>query len=241
MKRLHRLGPNLNAFRFTFDDKLLEELRNLYAHSLAGGLSAPQNGFLLEGAAPLDIVINSSGHSFNLKSYGKSPLLWISSNDQHTYDIFRRFCDALEIGEDIKKLVDYRNDLVMYCGFFVVGNRLHQENSHVDYYEGSNAYTFITPLFEPDAAHGDLLFKDEHGQTGKYRYRLSEAVVLGERFHHSTECYGPVDRMRVLVSFTIGTDKPEYWGIMKQTIGTQSKFMYLPCGHRKGACGCIVT
>lgn len=239
MKKFQQLAPNLNAYRFTFDDSLLEDIRRLYVHSLAGGLSAPQNGFLLEGSAPLDITINSAGNSFHLRSYGKSPLLWISSNDQQTYGVFKRFCDALEISEDIKRLVDYRDDLVMYCGFYVVGNRLHKENWHVDYYDGSNAYTFITPLFELDASHGNLLYKDEQGGIRKYHYKLNEAIVFGEQFHHSTECYQPTDKLRVLVSFSIGTDKPEYWSALKHTVGTQSKFMYLPCGHLKDTCGCI--
>lgn len=126
----------------------------------------------------------------------------------------------------------------MYCGFFVVGNRLHKENWHVDYLEGSNAYTLITPLFDLAASHGHLLYKDARGDIQKHHYQLNEAIVLGERFNHSTECYEKSDTIRVLVSFTIGTDKPEYWDILKRTIGTQSNFICLPCGHLKGTCKC---
>jgi hypothetical protein len=42
-----------------------------------------------------------------------------------------------------------------------------------------------------------------------------------------------------MLSFTFGTDKVEYWDVLKETIGQQSDYMILPCGHEKGACQCV--
>ncbi len=239
MKRIEQLAPSLNAYRVAFEGDLLNEIRQLFISALSNGLSTPQSAFLFNGDAHLNFEINSQDYRFNLKSYGKTPLLWVSCNDMNTYQIFRRFADSLQIQDDIKKLVDFDKDLVMYCGFFVIGNRLYEENWHVDYLDGANAYTFITPLFEPDHSHGNLIYKDAKGRNQKYHYKLNEGVIFGDKFQHSTECYKESQNLRVLVSFTIGTDKPEYWPTLRTTIGTQSKFMLLPCGHERGTCQCL--
>lgn len=239
MNKLRPLASGQNAYKFSFDGHLLDEIREIYTSTLSPGLSAPQNAFLHEAIAPLDIAINTPHHKFRLISYGKSPLLWVSCDDRNTYDVFKRFADTLQIYDDVRELVDFKNDIVVYCGYFVVGNRLLKENWHVDYFSGSSAYTFLTPLFELDGTHGNLLYKDKAGCTQQYRYKLNEGIVFGEGFLHSTECYNVSQKMRVLLSFSIGTDKLECWDALKQTIGTQSKFMYLPCGHEKGTCNCI--
>jgi len=239
MKKLTPLAPNLNSYVFTFDDNLLAEIRHLYYSTLLGdALAAPQNEFLHEGKEQLSVMINAGNYKFHLISYGESPLLWLSSADKKTYDVFKRFADSLDIDDDVKELVDYNTGLVLYCGFFVAGNRLEKENWHVDFYDGGNAYTFITPLFEPHESHGNLLYKDSQGAVCKYRYKLREGIIFGERFFHSTEPYAKSDKMRVLVSLTIGTDKPECWNVLKRTVGVQSSFMYLPCGHQLGTCQC---
>jgi hypothetical protein len=239
MEQLTQIGASLNAYKLNFDGSLLNEIRNVYLSTLSQGLIAPQYNFLLQGGVQHSISIKVSTYRFHLLSYGKSPLLWISAEDFYTYSVFKRFVDSLSIEDDIKKLVDFDKGLVMFAGFFVVGNQLNEENWHVDYFEGANAYTFITPLFEPDSSHGNLLYKDKYGNVQKYRYQINEAIIVGDRFLHSTECYGKTPNLRVLVSFTIGTDKSEYWPILKETIGTQSNFMYLPCGHQKGTCSCF--
>lgn len=228
----------MNAYKIAFDDNLLNELRHLYFSALSRGLAAPQNSSLFEGSENISLSINVSNYKFHLLSYGKTPLLWISSGNKLTYDIFKRFADALEIENDLKELVDCDQNLVMYNGFFVVGNRLLAENWHLDYDDGANAYTLISPLFELDSSHGHLLYKDTHNHVQRYRYRRREAIVFGDRFRHSTECYDKSPIVRVLVSFTIGTDKTEYWNKLKRTIGYQSNYMHLPCGHERGTCKC---
>ncbi len=238
MKRLVQVGPALNAYKFTFDDNLLDELRRLYFSALSHGLAAPQNASIFEGGAQISLSISVANYKFHLLSYGKTPLLWVSSGNRPAYDIFKRFADSLEIENDLKELVDCNQNLVMYSGFFVVGNRLPVENWHLDYDDGANAYTLITPLFELDRSHGHLLYKDTAGNVQTYRYKRHKAIVFGDRFPHGTECYSKSPIIRALVSFTIGTDKPEYWNVLRHTIGNQGNFMYLPCGHERGTCDC---
>lgn len=110
---------------------------------------------------------------------------------------------------------------------------------HKDFCDGANAYTLITPLFELDHAHGNLMYKDILSNIKNYKYKMNEAVVFGDGFEHVTELYAKTDKLRVMLSFTFGTDKIECWDTLKETIGEQSNYMILPCGHQKGTCECI--
>ncbi len=134
----------------------MDELRSVYSNALASGLQEPAHADLLAGGKPAWNAWKRGSHDFLIVSYGSSPLLWVSSNDLETYGLFKRFFDALEIKDAIKQLVDFDRDIVMYCGFFVVGNHLKEPLWHVDYREGANAYSLITPLFPLDEGHGGL-------------------------------------------------------------------------------------
>lgn len=173
------------------------------------------------------------------KTFGKKPLLWVSNNNRHTYDKFKKFFEALKIKDEIKRIVDYKKGIVLYCGFFVIGNRSYGESWHVDYQPGANAYTLLVPLFQPDTNHGNLLYRDQYGNSQTYVYKPGEGIVFGDHFLHTTEPYLKTDVPRALLSLTIGTDKLEYWDVLKQTIGSQSEFMILPCGHEMGSCQCL--
>jgi len=239
MKRLKKMSPALNAYTVSYDASLLDRLRKVFNASLLQGLTAKQNAGLLAGENRVNLVVSDKKLQFHILSYGNAPLLWISNNNIRTYNIFKSFLTSLDITDDIKELVDYNKDLRMYCGFFVVGNKMDRETWHVDYYKGANAYTLITPLFELNESHGDLLYKDENSHVKKYAYKMNEAVIFGEGFHHATELYEQTDQLRIMLSMTVGTDKLEYWNVLKNTIGDQSNFMILPCGHQKGSCHCI--
>jgi len=239
MLKLKQIGEDLNAYVFSFGNELLEEVRTAFSSTLAGNLNKPQNAALLAGGKAYQIEINTSQHKYFLMSYGQSPLLWISNNCVDSYQMFKRFFDAVAIQDDLKQLVDFDQDIVMYSGFFVVGNHLKQPLWHVDYERGANAYTLITPLFDPDNTQGELLYQDKDKNTKDYRYKLNEAVIFGDQFLHTTQPYPKTDRLRVLLSLTFGTDKLEYWDILKATIGGQSQFMMLPCGHPAGTCNCL--
>ncbi len=146
--------------------------------------------------------------------------------------------EAHDIMDEIKTQDDYDEQIQVYCGFFVVGKGMDRETWHKDYRDGANAYTLITPLFELDQSHGDLMYKDQSSNTRIYQYKMSEAIIFGDGFEHATQPYARTEQLRVMLSLTFGTDKIEYWDILKETIGDQSNYMILPCGHEKGSCEC---
>ena len=83
------------------------------------------------------------------------------------------------------------------------------------------------------------MYKDASSAVKNYEYKMNEAVVFGDGFEHATQLYPESDTLRVMLSFTFGTDNKEYWNTLKETIGEQSNFMVLPCGHEKGTCDCF--
>ena len=211
----------------------------MFNASLRERLSREGYACLFEGMEQINIQITDEGLKFHVTSYGTAPLLWISSNNAHTYNMFKAFMTGLDIMDDIKTLVDFNDHIEVYCGFFVVGKKMDRQTWHKDFVDGANGYTLITPLFELDPAHGNLLYKDEAANIKTYQYKMNEAVIFGDGFEHATEPYTNTDALRVMLGFTFGTDKIEHWDILKQTIGEQSNYMVLPCGHQKGTCECL--
>jgi len=239
MPSLTQVAPGLNAYSFAFDAAILAGLQALYRTRLAPLFDTPEVASLLDGGE------NRFGEfatepSFFYATYGAEPLLWVSNNDWDSYGEFKTVFEAMAIAPAVEPLVDHRDGITLYSGFFVVGHHADNVNWHLDYAEGANAYTLIAPLFPLDPGHGNLLFRDdESGEVHTYPYRLGEAIILGDRFPHSTEPYARTGETRVLLSMTFGTDKLEYWDTLRQTIGGQSKFLILPCGHRLGECRCL--
>ena len=41
--------------------------------------------------------------------------------------------------DEIKDLLDYGNKIEVYCGFFVVGNKMDRQTWHKDFCDGANA------------------------------------------------------------------------------------------------------
>lgn len=239
MKHLQQIEPGLNAYKVSFEPALLTPLREMFDNALRERLNREGYAYLFTGMEQINIQLKLDELQFHITSYGTAPLLWISNNNAHTYAIFRSFMDELDIMDDIKELVDFDNKIEVYCGFFVVGKKMDRQTWHKDYCDGANGYTLITPLFELDPAHGNLLYKDDTSTVKRYQYKMNEAIIFGDGFEHATEPYPEADTLRVMLSFTFGTDKAEYWDILKETINNQSNYMILPCGHEKGTCHCF--
>lgn len=239
MKRLQQLQPGLNAYKLSFDPSLLDTLRVMFDSNLRERLGREGYAYLFTGTEQINIQMKLEELQFHITSYGTAPLLWISNNNAHTYNLFRSFMTELDIMDDIKALVDFENHIEVYCGFFVVGKKMDRGTWHKDYVDGANAYTLITPLFELDKSHGQLMYKDDKSSIKIYEYKMGEAIVFGDGFEHATQPYPETDTLRVMLSFTFGTDKAAYWNILKQTIELQSNYMILPCGHEKGTCQCF--
>ncbi len=232
MSNLDLFALGLNAYTFSFEDELLEELRDAYQTVVSQRLEAAW----LQGGESRAGEIEHESFRFFVTSYGSSPLIWVSCGDRHTHGLFQRFFESLHIVEDVKQLVDYDRRIVVYCGFFVIGNYADEETWHVDYEAGSNAFTLLTPLFEPGESHGDLLYYDRNSEIRLYEYRAREAILFGQDFYHSTETYARTNNIRVLLSLTLGTDKLKYWPKLENTVGDQSEFVILPCGDERGTC-----
>lgn len=239
MPPLAQVAPGLNAYTFAFDAAILAGLQSLYRDQLAPLFATPEYAPLLDGGDNRFGELAGAAPAFFYATYGTEPLLWVSNNDWDSYGLFKNVFEAMAIAPEVETLVDHRDGITFYSGFFVVGHHAANTNWHLDYAEGANAYTLITPLFPLDPAHGNLLFRDEAGEVHTYPYRLGEAIILGDRFPHSTEPYARTGGMRVLLSMTFGTDKLEHWDALRQTVGGQSKFLILPCGHRLGECRCL--
>jgi hypothetical protein len=211
----------------------------MFDTALRARLNREGYAYLFEGVEQINIQITDDELKFHVTSYGSAPLLWISNGNSHTYKRFKSFMDELGIMDELKTMVDFENHIQVYCGFFVVGNKMDRQTWHKDYFDGANGYTLITPLFELEHAHGNLLYKDESKNTKTYEYKMNEAIIFGDGFEHATEPYARTDELRVMLSLTFGTDKIEYWDTLKETIGEQSNYMILPCGHQKGTCECL--
>lgn len=239
MKHLQQIAPGLNAYKVSFDPSLLTTLRAMFDEHLRERLGREGYSYLFTGTEQINIQMKFEDLRFHITSYGSAPLLWISNNNASSYEIFKVFIDELDIMDDIKELVDFDKKIEVYCGFFVVGKKMDRETWHNDFKDGANGYTLITPLFELDASHGNLMYKDEASTVKIHEYKMNEAVVFGDCFEHATQPYSETDKLRVMLSLTFGTDKSEYWPILKQTIGEQSNYMIMPCGHEKGTCQCL--
>lgn len=234
---MHKIAPDLNAYTLNFAEDLLNEIRASYYRDLSGFLLNPANGYLFEGGRTHRQAI--TGQAYYLYSYENYPLLWVSNNSERTYQLFQRLFEDLELQQKFHDLIDYRQGMVMYCGFFVLGNRAPEPLWHYDYLPGANAYTLITPLFEPSPGHGHLLYKNAQDEEQRYQYELNQALIFGPGFLHSTEPYPISPKYRVLASLTFGSDKADYWPITKKAITAQSKYYCLPCGHKAGTCTCF--
>lgn len=241
MTTVIRIGTDLNGYIFTFDEELLETIRGAYRDHIANYLAAPEQSSLFEGGRGRSGEFGTNDQQYYYITYREAPLFWVSNNNWYTYGLFRDFFDALNIEDSVKELVDFNEDITLYSGYFVVGDRSDKEYWHVDYRPGANAYTLITPLFDLQTGQGNLLYKNKDRAVRIYPYKMGEAIIFGDQFSHSTEPYTRTDDTRVLHSLQFGTDKLDHWNILKKTIASQSQFLVLPCGHQRGSCQCLAA
>ncbi|PKL76341.1 MAG: hypothetical protein CVV27_10755 [Candidatus Melainabacteria bacterium HGW-Melainabacteria-1] len=231
---MDRLAPGLNAFTCSFDPTLLGPIQASYLRELAPYFARHRS--LLNGGR---VYRQPAGRQYYLFSYDADPLFWLSSDTAESFALYRAFFDALGLDSDLKQLLDFQRQIVMYAGFLVIGDRSLKPIWHYDYLPQAHAYTLITPLFELDPDHGHLLY-EQGEQEALYHYRPGEAIVFGEGFLHATEPYAPTETIRVLLSLTFGTDNLDHWPILSQAVKAQSRYYVLPCGHVAGRCLCRI-
>jgi hypothetical protein len=228
---LARIAPDKDAFQFRFDPSLLAPLAAVYESVVAPNLDFPR----LRSDAGHD-KLRGDGLRFHVSRYGHL-LAWVSADDLTTHREFARLFEHLELADAAKHLVDWRERIVLYNGFYVVSDGVESPSWHRDYVDGAQAYTLLTPLYELDAEHGQLWY-ESGGETMRYEYRHGVGVMFGEGFRHATEPFAPTPRPRVLVSLAFGTDRMRYWPALQRTVGIQAPFVVMPCGHLRGTCAC---
>lgn len=232
--------PDLNALILPFEPHLLHELHSLYQQRIQPYLSGPVAAHLLQGGRVFCEPLKAPGKPYDIFSYDDYPLLWLSGRTNETFAPFARLFEQLGLAQSMRKYIAHQQVLRLYCGFFVIGNQAPDYLWHEDYLPGAQAYTLLTPLETLSPDQGHLAYEINATQTGIYRYQLGEAILLGSGFLHSTEPYAPSSRLRVLISLTFGTDQLAHWPVLKQTIGQQARYFYLPCGHLAGRCYCLL-
>jgi hypothetical protein len=231
------LEPGLNAFIFDFDPGLLAHLQHAYRQNIAPFFEIPEHRQKLEGVYYQSEVL--PGKDYYLVSYDTYPLLWVTNHSQNSYQDFHAFFTALGLETPLRDTLAFRKQLMMYSGFFVIGDHAREKMWHYDYRPGAQGMTLITPLFDWQACHGQLLYRRVDGSEGIYTYKKNQAILLGEGVLHSTQPYPKSDSLRVLVSLTLGSDQWKHWDILKENIAEQSHFYVQPCGHEAGCCDCF--
>ena len=225
---LERIADS-NAFEFEFDPSLLDRLAWMYDSVVAPKLDL--HALRANGA----LMLQGNDLLFQVVPYHS--LAWVSAADLATHREFQDVFDHLGLAEAVKPLVDWHERIVMYNGFFVVSNGVAEANWHVDYRDGAHAYTLLTPLYDLEPEHGQLLFLRDEQAIWRYCYRRGKGAVVGERFWHATEPH-PAGKPRVLLSMTFGTDRMEHWPVLEHSVGEQGPFVVMPCGHQRGTCTC---
>lgn len=183
--KLERLAPDSKALKFRFDPSVLDRLTSIYEDVVEPKLDLAT----LRTSGAHD-KLRGDGLSFHVTPYG-SLLAWAAADDLTTHREFQRLFDQLGLAAAVMPLVDWHERIVMYQGFFIVSDGVADASWHVDYFEGSHAYTLLTPLYELDADHGHLWYSGSDGRVGRYDYQLGVGVLVGEGFLHSTEPFAP--------------------------------------------------
>jgi hypothetical protein len=232
MVELARVAPHEDAFQFSFDPSLLAPLASIYENVVAPKLDFAR---LRSGAA--HDKLHGDGLRFHVSRYGNL-LAWVSADNLATHREFGRLFEHLHLADAAKDLIDWHERIVLYNGFYIVSDGVDGPSWHRDYVDGAQAYTLLTPLYELDAEHGQLLYESD-GKTARYEYRRGVGVTFGHGFRHATEPFASASRPRVLVSLAFGTDRMRYWPALQRTVGIQAPFVVMPCGHRRGTCGCL--
>jgi len=158
-----------------------------------------------------------------------SDIRWLSANSLRCFRFFQAGFQQLGLARVVEPWLDLKERVMMYSGFLVMRSNCQQADLHVDWNDTNNqAFTCITPLTDHTPDFG-LLYQQRDGSLASYTYRPGKALVFGERFLHSTRP-GQSQEPVVLLSFTFGTDKMDYWPAIAETAAAQGNLVRLPNG-----------
>lgn len=159
-----------------------------------------------------------------------SDMQWISPNTIDAYRWFQTRFQRLGIPDRLAPYLDIDRSVRMYSGFLVSRSYCSGPDWHLDWIDTNNeAFTLLTPITETPPDFG-LVYQRSDGTEGTYRYTAGKAIVFGDHFTHSTRP-GRSDHPVVLLCFTFGTDKMQYWPAIEPTAGSQGNLIRLPDGR----------
>jgi len=194
-------------------------------------------------------VRTGSGRAFYVTwpNTWESDVLWVSVDDQPTYDAFRHIFERLDIPKRFGHLVSGEVNLI--SAFYVVRSKCDHTNYHRDWVTdvGTEAFTLITPLHDykinyssedqfqlsycackTHAAPGEEMKQELelHGHWRRYEYRSGKAIVFASQFLHGTETgksIEPAGAPHVYLCFTFGSDERWRWAAIGRTASQQAR------------------
>jgi hypothetical protein len=164
--------------------------------------------------------IASSAGTFYLTApprWGYS-IKWVYGGDKEAHAAFEdlftqcgtrahfQHADEAPVGYEIR----VRHGIRLYAGSFVVRSSrgLTEPFFHEDFNPrcGTEAYTFMTPLYDMSQMHdGHLLYHDIDGEECVYRYKVGKSIQFGAGFSHATQPCSDGEEHPFLC-FNFGTD-----------------------------------
>jgi hypothetical protein len=81
MTSITRVGPNSNAFTFSFDEKILDEIRVASQTYILPYLEAPERASVFEGGELRKGTFGENEQLYYYTTYGNNPLIWVSNNN----------------------------------------------------------------------------------------------------------------------------------------------------------------
>lgn len=138
-----------------------------------------------------------------------SDIRWYSARSEKDFRKFESLFQRLEVARHVEPYVDLEREIRLYNGQFVSRRVCTAPNFHVDWDSNNEAFTFLSPLTVNTTGFG-MLYKKLDGSIGEYEYKVGEALIFGDDFLHSTKP-GASEEPVILLCFSFGTDKMQYW------------------------------
>ena len=171
-----------------------------------------------------------SRHFSIVRPRWNSDIRWIGPRSPEGYRLFESAFHRLEIACHVGPMLDLDHEPRMYAGFLVTRRRCGAPDFHVDWRDtGGQAFTLMTPVSGSPSGFG-LLYRDGSGAVREYDYVPGQAIFFTDDFLHSTKPGSSVEPV-VLLCFTFGTDRMEYWDRIRATSGSQSALTCRPDGQ----------
>lgn len=158
-----------------------------------------------------------------------SDVQWISGRTEEAFGLFQSAFDRMEVAKWVEPYVDFDRQIRMFGGFLVLRSECTAPSFHVDWVDANNeGFNLLTPITDNSEDFG-LIYKKLNGETGEYKYKLGEALIIGSNFVHST-APGKSEVPIALLSFTFGSDKMKHWRKLATTAANQSPLYRRPDG-----------